>query len=615
MRYLPPGETMVLLENSLDPEGVSWLYQAPKDIIACEDPVDVDGCIAALQGAIDHGAYVAGFFSYEIGYLLEPGLRHLLPEERQQPLLWFGVFDRRDRLDKRQLEDFWLERCRGRFGQLGTLTPEIGKPDYLAGVQAIKEHLAAGDVYQINYTFGLEGKAEGDPACIHAALRQAQPVGWGAYIETPDWVFSSHSPELFFEKRRDAVRLRPMKGTISRGRWPEEDASQKRALVEDEKSRAENLMIVDLERNDLSRIAEAGSVRVPQLFETETYRSVVQLTSTVTGLVQETTQIDSVLQALFPCGSVTGAPKIKAMEIIRSLERRPRGIYTGAVGHMAPSGDMVFNVPIRTLAIDCQGLARLGVGSGVVADSDEQAEYEESLLKGRFAEAPQEAPALIETMRWVADEGYWLLEEHLARLSSSAAYFGYSLSLQEARTLMVDHIAALTDACVGPLEDRRVRLLCSPHGGLSIKSVPVTGPLTRSLRDALSQHPERVAFGSETVSSEDVFLFHKTTHRRQLDRLFESEAAPRGLRDVLLVNQRGEVTEGTRYNLFVYLDGNWLTPPLSSGVLSGTFRTDFMENGDSPVLERILRKEEVMRAEKICLANSLFGLVAVELVE
>ncbi len=615
MRYLPPGEIIVLLENSLDPDGTSWLYQDPEDIITCAAPADVEACIAALQSAVDGGAYVAGFFSYEMGYLLEPGLRHLLPEDRPQPLLWFGVFDRRDRLDKNQLEDFWLERCRGRVGALGPLSADISKADYLAGIGAIKEHLAAGDVYQINYTFGLEGQAAGDPACVHAALRQAQPVGWGAYIETSDWLFSSHSPELFLEKRGKTVRLRPMKGTISRGRWPEEDASQQQTLVEDEKSRAENLMIVDLERNDLSRIAEAGTVQVPQLFEAETYRSVVQLTSTVTGQVPEDTSISAVLQALFPCGSVTGAPKIKAMEVIRSLERGPRGIYTGAIGHVAPGGDMVFNVPIRTLAIDHNGKARLGVGSGVVADSDEQAEYEESLLKGRFAEVPQRAPALIETMRWVADEGLWLLEAHLERLSSSAEYFGYALDLEEARTMLTDHISALPELYDGPPEDRRVRLLCSPQGELSIKSVPVSGRLTRSLQAALSQEPEHVAFASEAVCSDDVFLFHKTTHRQQLDRLHAREAAPRGYRDVLLVNEWGQVTEGTRYNLLVYLDGSWVTPPLSCGALGGTFRTDFMENGDSPLIERILEKEEVMRAEKICLANSLFGLIAVEVVE
>jgi len=608
MAYLAPDETFVMLDNSLDSDGVSWLYRDPLRVIECEDPANFEECLATLQAGVSGGLYAAGWFSYEAGYLQEQCLRKLLPPDRTVPLMWFGLFDRRERLDRRQAEHFWREQVRGRQAALGPLSAAISEQDYIKTIEEIKTHLAAGDVYQVNYTFPLSAAVVGDPACLHSAMRKAQPVSWGAYIQTEGFAVSCHSPELFFEKRGKAMRLRPMKGTASRGRWPEEDQQQRDWLASDEKSRAENLMIVDLERNDLSRLADTGSVHVDRLFEAETYRSIIQMTSTVTGQVAAELPIHQVLSALFPCGSVTGAPKIRAMELIRDLEASPRGIYTGAIGHMAPTGDMAFNVPIRTITVDGVGQATLGIGSGIVADSDAAAEFQESLLKGNFAQPQLAPPCLIETIRWRLDEGYWLLEEHLERLSASAQYFGYAIDVGDIEQLIERHGEVLKDAAVSAEEAWRVRLLVSPAGEASIKSARIA--IGQGQASSLT-----IALARERVNSEDLYLFHKTTRRQSFDQAYAQEAEAHGHKDVVFLNERGELTEGTRHNLFVRIGDTLYTPPVASGLLAGTFRSLLIRRADSPAKERALGINDLRVADEIFLGNSISGLISVGFID
>jgi para-aminobenzoate synthetase/4-amino-4-deoxychorismate lyase len=606
MAYLPPDETYVVLENSLDPEGTSWLYRNPARIIECRDAGELAASVAALHDAVSDGAFAAGLFSYEAGYILEPRLAAQAREPLDQPLMWFGLFDRRDRLSGTQLDSFWQDQCRGRHGSMGPFAASLSQSGYMDNIETIKDYLAAGDVYQVNYTFPMKSRVEGDPACIHAQLRQAQPVGWGAYIQTPDMTISSHSPEMFFEKRSDAFRLRPMKGTASRGRWPLEDEAHHQQLIEDAKSQAENLMIVDLERNDLSKLANPGSVSVPALFEAETYRSVIQMTSTVEGQVPATTPIGDIIMALFPCGSVTGAPKIRAMEIIRELETTPRGVYTGAIGHLTPMGDMAFNVPIRTITIDRQGQATMGIGSGIVADSDPQAEYEECALKAAFANLSEAPPSLIETLRWQMTKGYGLLDEHLARLQASAQYFGYPVDMDETRLALEHHAESLAGTGDAANKSWRVRLLCSPGGTVSIKSAPLKTPIA-------DQAPLTVALSSRTIDSTDIYRFHKTTRRQLLDDAYATEAVSKGHLDVIMVNERGEICEGTRYNVFAEIDGVLYTPPIDCGLIPGCLRDSLIRRTDSPAHPRILLPEDLKAADQIYVGNSLSGLVAVKL--
>ncbi len=602
MTTLMPNDPFVLLENSRDRRASSLLFDRPVRIVRCDDPADLDGALAAIQQGLDDGLHAAGWISYEVGYALEPRLAGLMPAARREPLVWFGLFARRQRLDRADVDDFWRERTQGAAYALAPLVPALERGRYLADFARVQEFLAAGDVYQINLTMDAAAAFSGDPLALHAALRQAQPVAHGGFVAAGDWCISSHSPELFLERRGDRLTVKPMKGTAPRGRSAAEDEAARRALREDAKSRAENLMIVDLERNDLSRIAAPGSVAVEALFEVEAYPTVLQMVSTVTARVAPEVRTLDILKAVFPCGSVTGAPKIRAMEIIARLEGRARGVYTGAIGHIAPDGDASFSVPIRTLAIGRDGMARMGIGSGIVADSDGPAEWDECLLKAEFLRAPQARPALIETLLWGRAGGYWLLEEHLERLAESAAYFHYPFE----RAAVAGLLAQAAESFAAG-EDRRVRLLLAPSGEASVTSVALD---VEGGRAALAAAPPTAAFAAVPVGSGDPFLAHKTTRRGLHDRALAAALAA-GHWDVLFRNERGEVTEGARSTLFIEKDGCWLTPPVSCGLLPGVFRRHFM--ADTPVRVQVLTAADVAAADRVCLANAVWGMVEVRL--
>jgi para-aminobenzoate synthetase/4-amino-4-deoxychorismate lyase len=598
MSLLPPDQCFVLLENSRDPDGVSLLFERPERIVRCDDPADVAAALERLDEGLREGLHAAGWLAYEAGYALEPRLAALVPAGRRGPLLWFGLFRRPARLSRADLETFWRERTQGRPFALSPLELGTTREAYLDAFARVQDYLAAGDVYQINLTLEASARLDGDPLALHAALRQAQPVAHGAFVAAGDRFVSSHSPELFLARRGDRLTIRPMKGTARRGRWAEDDAAARRALREDPKSRAENLMIVDLERNDLSRLALPGSVAVEGLFEVEAYPTVLQLVSTVVADVAPGTRTVDVLKAVFPSGSVTGAPKVRAMEIIAELERHPRGVYTGAIGHIAPGGEAAFSVPIRTLAIDPDGAVRLGIGSGVVADSSGPAEWEECLLKAAFVAAPAERPCLIETLLWTPDDGYWLLPGHLRRLAASAEWFGYPCDAAAVEAMLADAAAAFAG-------ERRVRLLLAPSGALSVTAQPLDRAAAPPGGD-----PPSVAWAGATTRSDDPYLFHKTTRRALYDRALRTAAAA-GHWDLLFRNERGEVTEGARSSLFVRRDGGWLTPPLASGVLPGVFRAHFIEREGAR--EALLFPGDLRRAERVCLGNALWGLVEVRL--
>ncbi len=597
-----PNEPFVLLENSRDPRAASLLFERPEKIVRCDDPAGIDGALAEIQQGLDDGLHAAGWLSYEVGYALEPRLAPLMPAQRREPLIWFGLFSRRRRLNGADVDAFWRERTQGASYAMSPLRPALRREDYLAAFAQVQEFLAAGDVYQINLTMDAVADFSGDPLRLHAALRQAQPVAHGGFIAAGDWCVSSHSPELFLERRGKRLTVKPMKGTAPRGRSFAEDEAAAGALKNDPKSRAENLMIVDLERNDLSRLARPGSVTVDGLFEVEAYPTVLQLVSTVRAKVADGVRTLDVLKSIFPCGSVTGAPKIRAMEIIAGLERRARGVYTGAIGHIAPDGDAAFSVPIRTLVLGRDGAARMGIGSGVVADSDGPGEWDECLLKAAFLEDPQDRPGLIETLLWQRAGGYWLLEEHVERLRDSAAYFVYPFDEAAIRDAL-----ALAAESYSPETDQRVRLLLASSGEVSVTAVAID---VESGRSALRADPPTVAWAVGAVNSGDRFLAHKTTRRAAYDRALKAATAA-GHWDLLFVNERGEVTEGARSTLFLHKDGHWLTPPVSSGLLPGVFRQHFMTG--TPVQVRPLTQDEVRTADRVCLANAVWGLVDVRL--
>jgi para-aminobenzoate synthetase/4-amino-4-deoxychorismate lyase len=585
-------QPFVLIDDSLSPGGDAWLFENPVEIVACDDPAGVNEALDRIAGAGRDGLYAAGFMAYELGYLLEPRLAPLLPEAHRQPLIWMGLFGEPRRLDRDGITQFLNKQAGGADHAVEGRGQTVERAPYLAAIRQVKDYIAAGDVYQINFTFHHRFHLTGDPVSLYRDLRRRQPVAHGALLRGPDWHLLSLSPELFVEIRDGRATTRPMKGTAQRGVAPAEDAEIAAWLRADEKSRAENLMITDLLRNDLSRVALIGSVRVPELFTVETYPTVHQMTSTVEARLRPGIGFHEIVRNLFPCGSVTGAPKIRAMEIIRELEVGPRGSYTGSVGMVAPNGDLRFNVAIRTLFVGDDGAGEMGIGSGIVHDSDPAAEYEECLLKGHFLTAPHEGFQLIETMRWSRTDGFYLLERHLGRLKTSARFFGISCDTGAVRALLADCVRSLSGK-------QRVRLLLDQGGSAGATATAITLP---------DPSPAvRYAFAGQPVDSRDRHRYHKTTRREVLDEERERLAAETGCDEVLFANERGELTEGSYTNLFVEKGGWLLTPPLSCGLLDGTLGRELLAAGGQ-VEGRVLYPHDLDEADAVWLGNSVRGL-------
>lgn len=593
----------VLIDDNLSgfPGGRCRLFMDPVEIIACNDPDEAPGALDAIASAGARGLYAAGFMAYELGYALEPKLAARMPQHRAVPLIWMGLFRTQQDLCWSEARDI-LRAGREEAGwDITEPGYSLDRAAYVEGVRAVHDYIAAGDVYQINLTFKHRFRWSGDPFALYEDLRRRQRVAYGAFVGGPGWHVLSLSPELFFEAENGVITTRPMKGTAPRGLTATEDGALADWLCTDEKSRAENLMIVDLLRNDIGRIAETGSVRVPKLFSVESYRSVHQMTSTVSARLRGGAGIRDIVEALFPCGSVTGAPKIRAMEIIRELEPDPRGVYTGAIGAIDPDGAARFNVAIRTLFLSQDGHGEMGIGSGIVFDSDAEAEHDECLLKGRFLTVPHEPFQLIETMRWSGDAGYYLLDRHLDRLVASAERFCIPCRRAEVRE-------ALDQATDGLQGTSRIRLLLDEDGMLTLESAAIDpAPVDRGV--------VRFALSDRRVDSRDPHRYHKTTRRELLDRERTRLAAQTGCDEVLFVNERGELTEGSYSNLFVERNGILLTPPLSCGLLDGTLRRDLLESGEHRVEEHVLYPADLEAADAVWLGNSVRGLQRAQAVE
>jgi len=589
-----PGEApFVLLDDNLAADGTSYLFTEPQEIVRCDEPGEVEAALTRLSEAGRQGLYAAGFLAYELGYLLEPKLRSLLPPQRGQPLLWMGLYERVEKLRPAATTAWLAERGGGGF-ELTDLTLSLDEARYLEAFDKVKSYIAAGDVYQINLTMKYDFSFSGNPIDLYNELRIKQRVSHGAVIAGEDFTVLSLSPELFLEVTDGKAIARPMKGTAPRGPTPGEDQTLQRWLHEDPKSRAENLMIVDLLRNDLGRSALIGSVRVTDLFRVETYPTVHQMTSGIEARLHPGIAFPELLAGLFPCGSVTGAPKVRAMEIIRELESTPRGVYTGAVGMIAPGGDLRFNVAIRTLWLDDAQRGEMGIGSGIVYDSVGHDEYEECLLKAEFLTRPFVLFDLIETLRWQAGE-YWLLERHLDRLEASARHFLFDFDRDAVRHAL--------DAAAGELDGPcfRVRLLLGADGRISVSPTPMAppGPDARM----------RYVISDKRTDSRDPFFYHKTTRRDLYDGEHARLSRESGCDEVLFLNERGELAEGSRTTLFIERDGKLLTPPIEAGILDGTLRRELLESGERPVRETTLRPHDLEAAEAVYLGNSVRGLV------
>jgi para-aminobenzoate synthetase/4-amino-4-deoxychorismate lyase len=536
----------------------------------------VDEVLPMLREAETSGMYAAGFVAYEAAPAFDPAL--MTQDAAGFPLLCLGLFHAPEVLDG-------VEESPAAAYTVGHLTPSVSKAEFVQAIAGIKERIAEGATYQVNYTYRLNGSFSGDTRAFFHALVNGQKSDYAAYVETDEHAVCSVSPELFIHCSDGRIVSRPMKGTARRGRTFAEDWEQAETLQRSEKDRAENIMIVDMIRNDIGRIAEPGSVETLSRYDVEKYPTVWQMTSTVAG--RSSAGIAEIFRALFPCASITGAPKPKTMEIIRGLETTPRRIYTGGIGFMTPQGTASFNVAIRTALIDrLSGTLEYGVGGGIVWDSDADAEYEETLTKARVLTEPRPVFQLLETMLWEPASGLFLLNEHLQRIGKSAAYFDVPVDSFAIREELVRQAAHF-----GP-EPQRIRLLVSQNGAFEVESTP----LLAAGRTA----PLKIRLAAKPVDSQNVFLFHKTTHRDVYER---AKAGIAGCDEVLLWNERHEVTEGCISNVVIRRGTRLITPPVECGLLAGTFREHLLRTGS--VEEGVILVEELRAAEEVFLVNSV----------
>ncbi len=557
--------------------GRSFRFRGPCGILRADRLADVVPVLHDVERAVAEGVHAAGFVAYEAAPAFDAALATHSPDPRL-PLAWFTLYAAREDVHP-------AYAAADGEAEIGPRRIDVSEAEYLRRVERIRALIAAGDTYQTNFTARLRAPFRGDPVALYERLCLAQRSAFCAYLELEGGrTIVSASPELFFAAHGRELELRPMKGTRPRGRWAEEDLALAMELAASPKDRAENLMIVDLLRNDAGRVAEFGSVRVERLYEVERYETVHQMTSTLRARLRPDAGLADVFGALFPCGSVTGAPKVRTMEIIRELETSPRGVYCGAIGFVSP-GEAVFSVGIRTLLLDAAaGTAELGVGSGITYDSDAAAEYRECWSKAAFVRRAPAEFRLLETMLWEPDGGWLLLDGHLERMAASAAYFGYASDGDDAVRRLDEAARGFGDG------SRRVRLRLARDGEMEIEATP----------HADAPGPARVAVAAEPVDSHDPMLFHKTTRRTE----YERRAASRpDCDDVLLVNDRGELTESAIANLVVRLDGELWTPPLDCGLLPGILRADLLARGE--IRERVLYPADLERAEEVWLVNSV----------
>jgi len=586
----------VLLETArFDPANrYSYLFLKPIRVVTASHLDEIPHLFAEIEASAAEGFYVAGYLSYEAGYHVER-FNCPLPVAAGQPLIWFGIYSTPAIFDHER--GCFLGPAPAPLSQktektaeavAKDLTLEIGKAEYCDRILEIKARIAAGETYQVNFTDRVSFSPPASPAGTFAALAKQQPVAYSAFMNVAGHYILSFSPELFFRIEDGRIVTRPMKGTLSRGLDADEDAQASLWLQHDEKNRSEHVMIVDLLRNDLGRICNTGSIQVDGLFSVEKYETLLQMTSTVSGILRPKISYYNIFQSLFPSGSVTGAPKIKTMEIIRELEREPRGVYTGAIGFISPGGASVFNVAIRTLVMK-EGRAQMGVGGGIVADSYPADEYRECLLKAAFLTRTRREFQLIETMLWKKE--FFLLSMHLERMESSASYFNFVFD----RMAVLSRLQELSDSFTAG-KSYRTRLLLSFDGNITIESAEIHAePYTGSIW----LFPER-------TSSNDVFMRHKTTQREIYDR-GHSEARTAGFDEAIFQNERGEITEGGISNIFIRKGGKLFTPPLASGVLPGVFRRHLLET-NATAEEKALTVQDLKAADAVFLCNSVRGL-------
>lgn len=565
-------------EGKIEPR----VFKDPLNILQTQSLDEIPAIMEAVENAIQQGFYAAGYLSYEAAPAFNPAMK--VKNMAEMPLIWFGIFDQVHTLETKFPEEDY---------QVSEWKMASSTSRYKEGINRIKTAIEEGHTYQVNYTERLHADFIGSDRSFYRQLVRNQQADYSAYLDLGRYRILSASPELFFRVEKGTITAKPMKGTAKRGRTLEEDAVKVKELVDSEKEQAENLMIVDLLRNDISRLAKKGSVKATKLFEVETYPTVHQLTSTIEAELQESLSVFEWFKALFPCGSITGAPKISTMDYIASLEQTAREVYCGAIGFITPEREAVFNVPIRTVVIDVeQQTARYGVGGGITWDSTSEGEYEELYAKAEVLTAQRPEFQLLESLK-LEDGKYPLIDYHMERLKKSAAYFHFPGNKKEIlKQLKVS-------AQSYPKGTYKVRLLLDHLGQITVeaqKIVPIKEPVICKL-------------AAEPVDSTDPFLFHKTTHRNVYEK---HQSGVEGIFSVLLWNEKEQLTEFAIGNLVVEKDGNLYTPPVQNGLLAGTYRQALLDSGK--ITEKTIHKNELSDCDAVWFINGVRGWLKVKVI-
>lgn len=584
--------------SATDPR--SRLYTGHVGTLTCTDAAGLPALLGQMQQALLQGRHAVGLFPYELGAQMHGVALHDVPATNTQVLL----FDQCQHLSADQVTQWLVERTQSSQAGIANLHRSVTDAEFDAAIARIHAYIEAGDTYQVNYTYRLHFDAYGSPSALYAKLRASQPVPYGALICLPDGrSVLSLSPELFVRHKRGELTACPMKGTAAASGDAQQDAVRAQALANDPKNRAENLMIVDLLRNDLGRIATVGSVQVPHLFEVNRFNQVLQMTSTLRATLRDHVSLPELLAALYPCGSITGAPKRRTMQIIRELEPTPRGFYTGAIGWFAAPteshriGDFCLSVPIRTLVLQApaaDGLrsGEMGVGAGIVHDSVAADEAAECRLKAQFLTALPHDFELFETIHATAG-GCRYLARHLQRLRGSAGYFGFAFDDDYLRNSVQASCAALPST-----GEFRMRLALNQAGVCTIQTAPLL-PM---------QEPVKLLLAKQATDAHDLFLRHKTSVRKTYDDAWRAAETQGGF-DMLFCNAEGELTEGGRSSVFVKLAGRWYTPPLSAGLLPGVMRAILLDDPAWDVHEQRLTLDDLRVADEIVVCNALRGVM------
>ena len=600
---MEPPQVCFLFDDRRAAHGAaaSLLFERPIRRILALSGAEVAPALEQVESERSRGRHVCGYLAYEAGAFMARRPGKAARASDGEPLVDFYSFDQAVSMTADTAADWLARQCApgDRAAVHGVSWTET-RETYRAKIAAIKSHIERGDTYQVNFTFKCGFGLEGSALALYRHLRERQRVELGAYVRLADREILSFSPELFVRRQRDWLTLKPMKGTAARGASAEQDEQIVARLKADPKTLSENVMIVDLMRSDLGRLAKIGSVHVEGLFDVETFETVHQMVSTVRGEVDARVPLGEVMAGIFPCGSVTGAPKVRTMEIIDTLETEPRGVYAGALGRVEPGGDFVFSVPIRTLVVrGRQG--EMGIGSGIVHESEADAEWGECLLKASFLTRSNDSFRLIEALRFHAGTRELVhLDAHLRRLESSAAFFNFAFERARVREALDRALAEHTRGT------SKVRIVLASDASVEVSVEPLA-----PLETALGSRPW-VTVSPEAIDSTSCFRRHKTTVRELYDRAYGACVAAGGY-DVLFRNERGEVAEASRHNVFIEKDGCFLTPPLAAGALAGIARQGVLDDPRIKAAEATMSMQDVRAADRIWLTNSVRGLVEVVL--